>query len=223
MSLTNGSCRAAGLSSASGHDRAADDRPQRRQRDREHDRRQDEGEDEELEEARPAPFPPRPPPPPPRRAGPARSTPGSSRSRRRRGRTAGPSRSGDRRGRPPERIVIVSVSWGSWGPGMDERTSRACVELILEDDRGGLSIDPGTIGIALGLARRAAGPSAFHRPEPSFGEVAAQAFVAERYRKIEPYRGSRRPRRASGPPSGPRRPTPRAASRRPGRRRPAPR
>jgi (1->4)-alpha-D-glucan 1-alpha-D-glucosylmutase len=43
-----------------------------------------------------------------------------------------------------------------------------------------LPIDPGTVGVALGLARWAAGTSALHRPEAGFGEVAAQALVAER-------------------------------------------
>ena len=116
MSATNGSWRAAGLSSARRHDRAADDGPQDRQGDRQHDRRQDQREDEELEEA----DQPVPATTAVRRrrgrAGPARSTRGSSRSRRRRDRTAGPSRSGDRAGvrRSGSSSVGLLGVVGSW-------------------------------------------------------------------------------------------------------------
>ena len=50
---------------------------------------------------------------------------------------------------------------------MDERSALPCVELILQDDRGRFPIDPGPIGVALRLARRAAGAAAVHRSEPA--------------------------------------------------------
>ena len=102
---------------------------------------------------------------------------------------------------PPERIVI----WGSpcrrscaLGPARACRVRRevaraggpvgsgcSCVELVLEDDRGSLAIDPGAIGVALHSRRRPAGTAPFHGTHPRFGEVARQTLVAEGYRQTQ--------------------------------------
>ena len=110
-------------------------------------------------------------------------------------------------------------SWGSGGRGMDERRPGTCVELVLEDDGGGLAIDPRPIGIALGLARRSAGPTTLHRAETGLGEMAAQPFVAECYRNPEPDGHGVRPGPGQGRLRTLRARPPRAAGRRPARRR----
>ena len=79
------------------------------------------------------------------------------------------------------------------GSGQGRADPGPCVELILEDDRRRLAVDPGPIGVALGLARRAAGPAALHRTQAALGEVAGQALVAEGYRQSQIARRPRPP------------------------------
>ena len=177
------------------HDRVGDGGPQRGQRDRQDDHREDEGEDQELEQPDDA----------------AAGTPAAATAR-----GHGLGELGDRFGGVGVRIVGTGlrsaavpgasagadrhrlISWGSGRRGMDERTSGSCVELVLEDDRRRLAIDPRAIGVALGLARRSARPAAFHRPEAGLGEVAAQPLVAECDREPECTLHRVRPRSGEG-------------------------
>ena len=53
------------------------------------------------------------------------------------------------------------------------------VELVLEDDRGCLAVDPGPMGRPLGGAGRSARPAALHRTDPALGDVAGQPLVPE--------------------------------------------
>jgi len=61
---------------------------------------------------------------------------------------------------------------------------RARVELVLEDDRRGLAVDPGTIPVSLGPSRGTTRSAPFHRPQASLGKVAGEALVAERDRQV---------------------------------------
>ena len=115
-----------------------------------------------------------------------------ARSRRPRGRRAGPGAAAIPRasaGADRHRLALR----GSWGRGMDERSPRPCVELVLEDDRRGLAIDPRPIGVALGLAT-AARPSGRASSGPR--RVSARWLVRRSSRKAT---GKRRcaPRSAS--------------------------
>ena len=74
-------------------------------------------------------------------------------------------------------VLLSGVSIGGSGHGRTE--SRPCVELILEDDRGGLPIHAGPVGVALGLRGRPARPAALHRTEAVLRELARQALVAK--------------------------------------------
>ena len=96
-----------------------------------------------------------------------------------------------------------------------------CVELVLEDDRGGLAVDPGAMRIALGSRRRPAGPAPFHRAHPQLGEMARQTLVPKGYRQSQERRDLFHPRLRL--PVSPRRRSREAADRRPARRRPRPR
>ena len=59
------------------------------------------------------------------------------------------------------------------------------VKLVLEDDRGGFSIDTAAICLALRSGRRPPGPAALHRPESLLGEMAGQSLVAEHDRESD--------------------------------------
>ena len=181
---------------------------------RQHDRRQDEREDQELEQTRQAAAATL------RRdrrdrAGPAPRTRARSRSRRRPDRTGGPASHG-RPGGVRRSGSSCAGLLGVWAAGGGRTEPGACVELVLEDDGRCLAIDPRPIGIALGLARRPTGSAPLHRAEAGFGEVAAQALVAQCNRKSESRRPGRRPRPGSGRPADPRPRMPRAAARRRG-------
>ena len=71
------------------------------------------------------------------------------------------------------------LSEWSLGPGQGRAGPGACVELVLEDDRGRLAVDAGPIGVALGLASAARPTDPLHRTEAVLGEVAGQALVAK--------------------------------------------
>ena len=96
------------------------------------------------------------------RAGPARRAAGSRVAARMLERSVAGGCVADAHDRPPAR-----------GPG---------VQLVLEDDRGGLAVDPLALGAPLRGGWRAAGPAALHRPKALLGAMAAQALVAERDR-----------------------------------------
>ena len=66
------------------------------------------------------------------------------------------------------------------GPSSAGRLRAPGVELVLEDDGGGLAVDPGAVRVALGGRRRAARAAALHRSEALLGEMAGQTLVAER-------------------------------------------
>ncbi len=68
------------------------------------------------------------------------------------------------------------------GHRLDSRPG-AGVELVLEDDRGGLAVDPGPVGVTLGRRRRTTGPAPLHGTEPFLGKMAGQALIAERDRQ----------------------------------------
>ena len=108
-------------------------------------------------------------------------------------------------------LGVVCASGGRTAAG-------ACVELVLEDDGGGLAIHTGPVGVALGPARRTAGSSPFHGSESGLGEVAGQPLVAECYRKTDPDRQRLAPGAGEWSPADPRHRTRRAASRRRARR-----
>lgn len=70
--------------------------------------------------------------------------------------------------------------------GVSPAALRAGVELVLENDRRGLAVDPRTVRLSLRTRWRAAGPAAFHRPDTLLREVARQSLVPERYPDAEP-------------------------------------
>ena len=59
----------------------------------------------------------------------------------------------------------------------------AGIELVLQDDRGRLAVDPRPVDVALGSRRRAARATAFHRSQALFGEMAGETLIAERDRQ----------------------------------------
>src|SRR4029077_449204 len=72
---------------------------------------------------------------------------------------------------------------GAWGSGHGRTTAGPGVELILQDDPRGFTIDARPVGIALCLPGLAARATALHRPEVGLGEMAAEPFVAHGQRK----------------------------------------
>src|SRR4029077_15039105 len=76
---------------------------------------------------------------------------GSSRWRRRRGRTGAPAWHGGPAGVRRSGSSSVDLL-GAWGSGNGRTESGPCVELILQDDRRGFTVDTRPIGIALRLA-----------------------------------------------------------------------
>ena len=196
------------------HDRAGDHRTERGQPHGQHDRRQDEGEDQELEQSptgrrRDLPRDRRD------RAGPAPRTRARSRSRRRPDRTGGPASHGRPVGVRRSGSSCAGLL-GVWAAGGGRTEPGSCVELVLEDDGRCLAIDPRPMGVALGLARRPTGSAPLHRAEAGFGEVAAQALVAQCNRKSQSRWPARRPRLWSRRPADLRLRMLRAAARRRG-------
>src|SRR5215217_4823591 len=75
-------------------------------------------------------------------------------------------------------------------PGIEVGRRRAgalasSVELILKDDRCGLTIHLLTIPVSLRSRRRAARAAPRHRPEAGLSDVAREALVAQRHRESQ--------------------------------------
>src|SRR6185503_10785608 len=70
------------------------------------------------------------------------------------------------------------------------------IELVLEDDRRGLTIHALTIAVTLRLRGRSARASTTHRPEARFGDVAGESLVTHGHRQPRVFCHGLRPRRS---------------------------
>ena len=136
-------------------DARPDDRAQRGEQDEEHDAREDAGEEQEPEDARQPEA--------------ALAAVGAGRTRRPAGCPA--------RRTPATRASPARAARGRCEPSPGHAGAAPSVELVLEDDRGGLAVHAFTIAVPLRLRRRAAGAAAGHR-DP--GEIRRGGWRAAR-------------------------------------------